>query len=59
MKEWEWFKASGMINPSGLINDGLTISSTNASECYNNNQTTWSYNQGDSVSILEAVDWMS
>ena len=43
-KEWAWFKASGMINPQSLVNDGLT--STNPSACANNGQTTWSYNQG-------------
>lgn len=37
---WTWFKNSGMINGSNLINDGLT------SGCVNNGQTTWSYNQG-------------
>ncbi|HLH03094.1 MAG TPA: glycoside hydrolase family 76 protein [Bryobacteraceae bacterium] len=39
-REWAWFSASGMINSSNLINDGLT------SACQNNGQTTWSYNQG-------------
>jgi len=43
-KEWAWFKASGMINPQGLVNDGLT--STNPSACTNNGETTWTYNQG-------------
>lgn len=38
--EWTWFKGSGMINSSNLINDGLT------SACANNGQTTWTYNQG-------------
>jgi predicted alpha-1,6-mannanase (GH76 family) len=38
--EWTWFSASGMINSSNLINDGLT------SSCQNNGDTTWSYNQG-------------
>jgi predicted alpha-1,6-mannanase (GH76 family) len=37
---WNWFKASGMINSEGLINDGLD------SDCENNGQTTWTYNQG-------------
>ena len=37
--EWEWFKASGMINPLGLVNDGLNA-------CKNNGGTTWTYNQG-------------
>ncbi len=39
-REWNWFAASGMINSAHLINDGLT------SSCQNNNETTWSYNQG-------------
>jgi predicted alpha-1,6-mannanase (GH76 family) len=43
-KEWQWFNASGMINSSNLINDGLN--QTNPSACTNNGQTTWTYNQG-------------
>ena len=43
-KEWNWFKASGMINVQNLVNDGLT--STNPTACTNNGRTTWSYNQG-------------
>jgi predicted alpha-1,6-mannanase (GH76 family) len=38
--EWNWFTASGMINSSHMINDGLT------SGCANNGQATWTYNQG-------------
>lgn len=37
---WTWFRSSGMINSNNLINDGLT------SDCINNGQVTWSYNQG-------------
>jgi predicted alpha-1,6-mannanase (GH76 family) len=40
LREWEWLRASGMIGPSGLINDGLTPA------CANNQATTWTYNQG-------------
>jgi len=38
--EWAWFKASGMINEQNLVNDGLTTN------CLNNGETTWTYNQG-------------
>jgi predicted alpha-1,6-mannanase (GH76 family) len=39
--EWSWFSASGMINSSNLVNDGI-----NSSTCGNNGGTTWTYNQG-------------
>jgi predicted alpha-1,6-mannanase (GH76 family) len=39
-QEWSWFSASGMINGSHMINDGLSGS------CVNNGQPTWTYNQG-------------
>ncbi|MFJ8135024.1 glycoside hydrolase family 76 protein [Streptomyces sp. NPDC096013] len=35
-----WYRASGLINSSGLVNDGLS------SSCANNGSTVWSYNQG-------------
>jgi predicted alpha-1,6-mannanase (GH76 family) len=38
---WEWFDASGMINDENLINDGL-----DGETCENNEDVTWSYNQG-------------
>lgn len=40
---WNWFAASGMINASGLVNDGISGS------CANNGQTVWTYNQGLAV----------
>jgi predicted alpha-1,6-mannanase (GH76 family) len=43
-KEWTWFNASGMINSQNMVNDGLNA--TNPKACTNNNQTTWTYNQG-------------
>lgn len=39
-QSWHWFETSGMINADNLVNDGLT------SDCRNNNDTTWTYNQG-------------
>jgi predicted alpha-1,6-mannanase (GH76 family) len=42
-KEWRWFKNSGMINSSHLVNDGLE---QNGNTCQNNGQTPWTYNQG-------------
>src|ERR1051325_8362413 len=44
--EWAWFKASGMINPQNLVNDGLT------SGCQNNGNSTWTYNQGVIIGAL-------
>ncbi|WUL62322.1 glycoside hydrolase family 76 protein [Streptomyces sp. NBC_00344] len=38
---WGWLLSSGMINSSGLVNDGL-----NTGTCDNNGQTVYSYNQG-------------
>jgi predicted alpha-1,6-mannanase (GH76 family) len=47
-EEWQWFRASGMINSENLINDGLGKSSGQITGvgCTNNGRTTWSYNQG-------------
>ena len=39
-KVWQWFRDSGMINSNYLINNGLNAT------CQNNQQRTWSYNQG-------------
>ncbi|KAJ6625661.1 glycoside hydrolase family 76 protein [Mycena sp. CBHHK59/15] len=46
---WNWLKNSGMRNSAGLWNDGLT------SDCQNNGQTTWTYNQGVIASGLSAL----
>jgi predicted alpha-1,6-mannanase (GH76 family) len=40
LREWAWFRHSGMINDKHLINDGLD------SSCRNNGGITWTYNQG-------------
>lgn len=40
LREWDWFRASGMIGPNGLVNDGLTA------DCENNGKPTYTYNQG-------------
>jgi predicted alpha-1,6-mannanase (GH76 family) len=40
LREWQWLRGTGMIGPSGLVNDGLNA------ECANNRHTTWTYNQG-------------
>ncbi|MGW0231434.1 glycoside hydrolase family 76 protein [Actinopolymorpha singaporensis] len=40
---WDWFAGSGMINSSGLVNDGLN------DDCHSNGQTVWTYNQGLAV----------
>lgn len=45
---WNWFTVSGMINSSGLVNDGLT------GGCTNNGGTVYTYNQG--LAIGAAVE---
>lgn len=40
-KEWQWFKNSGMLNASNLVNDGL-----DGGTCANNGRNPWTYNQG-------------
>ena len=40
LREWQWFRASGLIGPADLVNDGLTA------DCANNGGTAWTYNQG-------------
>jgi predicted alpha-1,6-mannanase (GH76 family) len=49
LREWEWLRASGMIGPAGLVNDGLTA------RCANNGGTTWTYNQGVILGGLAAL----
>jgi len=40
LREWNWFKHTGLINLQNLVNDGLNRN------CENNGRTTWTYNQG-------------
>ena len=49
LREWEWFSASGLIGPAGLVNDGLTAN------CANNGGTAWTYNQGVIIGGLTAL----
>ena len=49
LREWQWFAASGLIGPAGLVNDGLTA------DCVNNGRTTWTYNQGVIVGALAVL----
>jgi predicted alpha-1,6-mannanase (GH76 family) len=42
LRTWRWFRASGMLNDAGLVNDGLTQDG----RCANNGGETWTYNQG-------------
>ncbi|KAF2452940.1 glycoside hydrolase [Lineolata rhizophorae] len=41
VRQWDWFRNSGLINGAGNINDGLNLDT-----CRNNNGTVWTYNQG-------------
>jgi predicted alpha-1,6-mannanase (GH76 family) len=52
-REWQWFHASGMINPDHRINDGLD--STNPGACVNNGKNPWTYNQGVILGGLVAL----
>lgn len=45
---WKWFDSSGMVNDDLLVNDGL-------SDCRNNADTTWTYNQGVVLGALVAL----
>ena len=49
LRSWEWLHGSGMIGPSGLVNDGLTAA------CENNGGVTWTYNQGVILGGLAAL----
>ncbi len=49
LREWQWFGASGLIGPAGLVNDGLTA------DCANNGGTAWTYNQGVIVGGLAVL----
>jgi predicted alpha-1,6-mannanase (GH76 family) len=47
LKEWQWFKNSGMLTSANLINDGLDTHT-----CTNNGEPVWTYNQGVIVGAL-------
>jgi predicted alpha-1,6-mannanase (GH76 family) len=40
LRGWQWFRASGLIGPAAMVNDGLTAA------CADNGDTAWTYNQG-------------
>jgi predicted alpha-1,6-mannanase (GH76 family) len=52
LENWEWFKASGMINDENLINDGL-----DGGTCQNSGDVTWTYNQGIILGALTELSW--
>lgn len=53
---WSWLASSGLINEVGLVNDGLTGGpSNNGTNCQNNGETTWTYNQGVVLGGLAAL----
>jgi predicted alpha-1,6-mannanase (GH76 family) len=49
LREWQWFRSSGLIGPAGLVNDGLTA------DCLNNGRTAWTYNQGVIIGALAVL----
>jgi predicted alpha-1,6-mannanase (GH76 family) len=48
-REWDWFRARGLVGAGGLVNDGLDDS------CQNNGGQTWTYNQGVVLGGLAAL----
>ncbi len=48
-REWDWFRARGLIGATSLVNDGLDDS------CQNNRGQTWTYNQGVVLGGLAAL----
>jgi predicted alpha-1,6-mannanase (GH76 family) len=46
---WAWFRDSGMVNAENMVNDGITAT------CVNNNQPTWTYNQGVPLAALSEL----
>ncbi|HEX7162581.1 MAG TPA: glycoside hydrolase family 76 protein [Trebonia sp.] len=49
LRSWDWLRGSGMIGPSGLVNDGLNAA------CENNQGIAWTYNQGVILGGLAAL----
>eukprot|EP00039_Didymoeca_costata_P012104 m.173123 g.173123 ORF g.173123 m.173123 type:complete len:393 (+) comp15383_c0_seq6:111-1289(+) len=49
-----WFNESGMMGSNGLINDGLD-NGVNGTNCRNNEETTWTYNQGVIIGALATL----
>ena len=50
-KGLSWFVASGMINSSSFVNDGLDTFPSHPSVCLNNRRTAYTYNQGVLLSV--------